>query len=190
VPVETHTDVCRIGLDDGLWLRLLTAADAPELHALIEVNREHLARWMPWAAGQTFEDTVSFIARTRQQLNANEGFQVAVVEQGEIVGVIGFHSVLWGQRSTSMGYWLAAPAQGRGIMTRAVNALVQHAFETWRLERVEIRAATANTRSRAVPERLGFVEEGVVQGAERVGDRLLDQAVYGILADDWLGRDG
>ena len=87
-----------------------------------------------------------------------------------------------------MGYWLAAPAQGHGIMTRAVAALVQHALETWHLQRVEIRAATDNKRSRAIPGRLGFTEEGVVYSAERVGHRLLDQVVYGMPADEWLRR--
>ena len=83
MPLDTHGSACRIELGDSLWLRLLDASDARELHALIEINREHLALWMPWAASQTFEDTVSFIARTRRQLQGNEGFQTAVIERGE-----------------------------------------------------------------------------------------------------------
>jgi ribosomal-protein-serine acetyltransferase len=70
-------------------------------------------------------------------------------------------------------------------MTEAVRALVDHAFGPWRLERVEIAAAVDNARSRAIPERLGFREEGVRRRAERVGDRWLDHAVYAMLASDW-----
>lgn len=70
-------------------------------------------------------------------------------------------------------------------MTRAVRALVDHAFATWRLHRVEIRASVDNARSRAIPERLGFKEAGVLPDAERVGERLIDQVVYAVLAAEW-----
>ena len=55
------------------------------------------------------------------------------------------------------------------------------------LNRVEIRAAPENRRSRAIPERLGFTEEGTLRQAERVGERYLDSAVYAMLAEDWKG---
>jgi ribosomal-protein-serine acetyltransferase len=69
-------------------------------------------------------------------------------------------------------------------MTEAVQALAGHAFEVWRLNRIEIRVAVGNTRSRAIPERLGFREEGVLRQAERIGERLEDSVVYSMLAED------
>ena len=71
-------------------------------------------------------------------------------------------------------------------MTRAVRTLVDHAFGVWDLHRVEIQAAVNNHRSRAIPERLGFREEGVLREAERIGDRWNDLAVYAILAPEWV----
>jgi ribosomal-protein-serine acetyltransferase len=88
----------------------------------------------------------------------------------------------------SIGYWLAAPWQGKGIMTTACAALIDHAFKELKLHRVEIRCATGNARSRAIPERLGFVKEGVIRQGEWVNDRFLDLAVYGMLATDWAAR--
>jgi ribosomal-protein-serine acetyltransferase len=180
----------RIELFDGCWLRPLEESDTEELHALVEANRDYLSRWMPWAAGQTLEDTMAFIQRTRQQLAANDGFQIAVIEDGYVVGVVGFHGLCWQHRSTRMGYWLAESAQGRGIMTRAVRALIAHAFGTWGLHRVEIRAGVGNAPSRAIPERLGFKQEGVIQGGERIGDRYVDQVVYAMLAREWASVSG
>jgi ribosomal-protein-serine acetyltransferase len=179
----------RIELSERCCLRPLEESDAQELYAIIEVNRDYLARWMPWAAGQTLQDTLTFIQRTREQPTSNDGFQTAIVEDDRIIGVVGFHGVSWEHRSTSIGYWLAESAQGRGTMTDAVEMLVEHALRTWQLQRVEIRAAIENTRSRAIPERLGFTREGLAHKAERIGGRYVDQVVYAMLAGDWLGRD-
>jgi ribosomal-protein-serine acetyltransferase len=169
----------------GRRLRVLEEADAGELHALIEANRAYLARWMPWAAAQTLEDTAAFVDSTRRQLAEGDGLQTALVADGAIVGVAGYHGVDWANRATSIGYWLAESAQGRGAMTSAVRALVEHAIGTWELNRVEIRADVENVRSRAIPERLGFAFEGTLRQAQRLGERYRDQAVYAVLAQDW-----
>jgi len=69
-------------------------------------------------------------------------------------------------------------------MTRAVRVLTEHALFAWELNRIEIRAAVENSRSRAIPERLGFHPEGTLREAERVGGRYLDLALYAMLATD------
>ena len=168
--------------------RLLDEGDVAELHGLIDANRAYLARWLPWAEKQTLDDTLSFVRKTRGQLEGDDGFQAAVVDREDIVGVIGYHAVDWKNRSTSIGYWLAEGRQGRGTMTRAVRGLVDHALSVWKLNRVEIRAAVENRRSRAIPERLGFHQEGTLRQSERVGDRYLDCVMYSMLAADW--REG
>jgi ribosomal-protein-serine acetyltransferase len=99
--------------------------------------------------------------------------------------VIGYHGVSWRDRSTSIGYWLIERAQGRGTMTRAVRALTDHAFNVWQLNRIEIRAGVENARSRAIPERLGFRQEGVLHAAEFVGGRYIDQVVYAMVSSEW-----
>ncbi|MGN6586370.1 MAG: GNAT family N-acetyltransferase [Solirubrobacterales bacterium] len=166
---------------ESLGLRPLQAADAAELHALVEANRAHLARWLPWAAGQELKDMEAFIAETEAQIARNDGFQVCIAPDGPIIGVVGFHSVDWANRNTTIGYWLTENAQGRGTMTTAVRALVDHAFDEWNLHRIEIHCAPANYRSRAVPERLGFQEEATLRETELIGGRYLDSVVYGLL---------
>ncbi len=172
---------------DDSYLRLLEEADARELHELIEANRAHLARWLPWAAGQTFEDTLGFIRGIRSQAEENEGFQAAIVTEKGIAGVIGYVSVDWANRSTRIGYWLDQGQQGKGTMTAAVRVLVDHALKTWQLNRVEIVVATENGRSRAIPERLGFREEGTLRQFQLVDGRHLDCVSYSMLASDRRG---
>lgn len=174
-----------LAVADGVSLRLPSAADATELHELIEANRNYLARWLPWAAGQTIEDTRGFIRKAHSQMTANDGFQVAIALDSRIIGMAGFPGVDWANRCTRIGYWLDEGHQGKGTMTAAVRLLVDHALAVWDLNRVEIRAAAENRRSRAIPERLGFHREGTLRQAELIDGRYLDSVVYSMLAADW-----
>ena len=179
----------RLDLSDGCHLQLLEDSDAEDLYRLVERNRDYLAEWLPWAAGQTLEGVREFIQKTRRQVDENDGFQGALFLEGRMVGAGGFVAVNWEARSTSLGYWLDEGHQGRGLMTGTVKALTDHAFEQWDLNRVEIQAGTGNRRSRAIPERLGFQQEGVLREYERVGDRYIDIAVYSLLASDRSASD-
>ena len=171
-------------LADDLELRSLRDEDARELYAAVEANREHLAPWMPWAAGQTLAGTEIFIRSAIRQERDRDGAQLALVEGGDICGIAGYHRIDHENDTATVGYWLTADRQGRGLMTRAVEALVSYAFDELRMHRIELRAAPGNARSRALATRLGFREEGVLRGAERFGDAYRDLVLYALLAGD------
>lgn len=178
-----------IRVREDLELRSVAPADASALDALIAADRERLARFMPWAAGQTIHSTREFIAAALEQEAADNGFQaVLVVDGGVVAGIVGYHRVDRSNLSTSIGYWLAAPYEGRGLMAAAVAALIAHAFDTWGLHRVELRIAPQNERSRALAARLRFTEEGVLRDAERFGDEHRDLIMHSLLAPEWRGR--
>ena len=172
-------------LSDAVRLRQLEDGDADELYALVDANRAYLAPWMPWAEGQTRAGTLEFIRTSRRQLEAENGFQVGLTVDERLAGTLGYHSVDRHDLRANIGYWLAQERQGQGLMTGAVRALVDYAFEEWGLHRVEIRTAVENSRSRALCERLGFVEEGVLREVERIGDRYNDLVVYAMLEPQW-----
>jgi ribosomal-protein-serine acetyltransferase len=169
----------------GAVLRPFRPSDAEELTEAIAANREHLARWLPWAESHGFEDSVEYLDRKRVQIEANDGFEGAIVLDGRIVGAAGFHGVDWINHSTSIGYWLAAEAVGRGLMSGAVTALLDHAFSTWDLHRVIIEVVVDNGRSRAIPERLGFREEALLREAKLIRGRYEDAVLYAMLASEW-----
>ena len=173
-----------IAVRPDLELRSVAPADARALNALIAADRERLARFMPWAAGQTIESTREFIVRSLQQEAADDGFQAVLVVDGSIAGIAGYHRIHRANLSTSIGYWLASAYEGRGLMTAAVAALVDHAFGTWGLHRLELRIAPDNGRSRALAARLGFREEGVLREAERFGDEHRDLIMHSLLASE------
>jgi ribosomal-protein-serine acetyltransferase len=172
-------------ITEGSVLRPYVEGDAAELTEVVAANREHLARWMPWAASYGYEDGVEYIASAIAKIEADAGFEGAIVLDGKIVGGAGCHQVDWLNRTTAIGYWLASDAQGRGLMTATVRALLDHAFGTWELHRVVIEVVVDNERSKAIPERLGFRQEAVLREAKLIGGRFEDALLYAMVASDW-----
>lgn len=173
-------------IDDELALQLPEPRHADELFALVDNNREHLRRWLGWIKDDYgIAETRNFIRRAQEQWADNDGYNLTIVYRGAIAGGVGQHSIRELHRSTSIGYWLGAQFEGKGIMTRACRALVSISFSVQNLHRVEIRAATGNARSQHVAERLGFSREGVIRDVEWLYDHYVDHVVYGMLAHDW-----
>jgi ribosomal-protein-serine acetyltransferase len=173
-------------ITDRHELRLLKIADAAELFALVETNRAYLKQWLPWLdSTTTIADSQTFIQSTLQQFAGNQGFVAAIYADRKIVGIIGFNRLEWMNRIGYIGYWLAADAQGKGLMTNACKAIVNYAFSTMKLNRLVITCASDNQRSRSIPERLGFRHEGTTRDAEWLYDRFVDHEIYALLQRDW-----
>jgi len=184
-------DAPRFQIEEDIELRLLEERHTEELFVLVNGNRHYLREWLPWLDNnRSIEDTEEFLRDSLEQFRVNNGFQCGIWYRGELAGVIGYHRIDWVNRATSIGYWLGAGFQGMGLMTKACRALINYAFDEMRLNRVEIRCAVENRKSRAIPERLGFKEEGVIRQAEWLYDRFVDHVVYGMIQTEWReGRD-
>lgn len=176
-------------IDDELELGLLERHHAEALFELTDANREHLSRWFPWIKDtKSAEDSRSFIEIGLRRFAAGNGLQAGIWYERALVGVIGLLHVNAATKSTEIGYWLTEDCQGQGIVTRACRLLCTYLFEERALQRIEIRCATGNTKSRAIPQRLGFVEEGVLRRAGVAGSGYVDLVVYGMLAEVWQGK--
>lgn len=175
----------RIPIDGELELRLVEEGDEVEIFRATEANRAHLREWLPWVdSTRGVEETRAFVLRSLEQVRVRDGFQARILYQGRLAGIIGYVYQDWRNMRTEIGYWLSRDLQGRGIMTRSARALTDFALGNLGLNRVEIRAATDNVRSRAVPERLGFVQEGVLREAAWLNDHFIDLVVYAKLRND------
>ncbi len=163
-------------------LRLIVLSDAGDLFSLIDSNRAHLRPWHPWVDNiRSMDDAKKLISTWEQQNANNRGFCAAILFDGRFCGVIHHLNVDWLNSWTALSYWLDAAHQGRGIMTACCRTMIIHAFSTWKLNRVTIECATENTRSRKIPERLGFKLEGIIREVEWLHDHHADHAIYGLL---------
>jgi ribosomal-protein-serine acetyltransferase len=170
----------------GIEMKLFEAGEAKLLFTIADRNRARLRRWLPWVdLTKSPEDTRLFILRCLDQYHSNLGPQAGVWVDGVLSGTVGCHPIDWPNRNCSIGYWLDSAHEGKGVITRCCSALLDYLFDELGLHRVEIRCGTGNTRSCAIPERLGFRREGVANGAEWVNDRWVDLVIWGILEEEW-----
>ncbi len=172
-------------LGDGAVLRRLTIEDLDGIWALVQRERERLAVWMPWASTvetATIDDEREWLGSVSSNETTLEGCGVFV--DGRFAGGVGLMPERWGIKA-EIGYWIGSEYEGRGLVTRAVRALIDVGFEELGLNRIEIRAGVGNLRSRAIPERLGFTREGVERGGGRGTGGYYDSVVYSMLRDEW-----
>jgi ribosomal-protein-serine acetyltransferase len=176
----------RCQIDTDIELRLFEERHAADIFAAVERNRSHLRRWLPWVdRTQSADDVRAFLEGALEAFGRGEELHAGIWIAGALGGAVGHHRIDADNRSTSIGYWLDAAHEGKGIITRACRALLGYLFDERGLHRVEIRCATGNTRSCAIPERLGFTREGVARGAELVNGVFYDLVVWSMLEDQW-----
>lgn len=174
-------------VDDEIELGLLEEHHVETLFALVDANREHLRRWLAWVDDNTdVEHTRQFRRISLENFAHGTGLNAGIFYRGQLVGMLGTAKMNPADRLVELGYWLAAEAEGRGIVTRVVRAILPYLFDERGFNRVQIRCATGNARSCAIPERLGFTREGVLRQEGRMGDgSFVDLVMYSLLAEEW-----
>ena len=167
-------------------LAILELRHAPLLFELVRANHSRLLEWCPWLDDvETIEKTEEFIRTKLTKFAIDNGFTAGLFESRKLIGVVALEYIDRTNNVTEIGYWLDRGAVGRGLIISACRRLIDHAFTDLNLERVQIRCASENFRSRAIPEKLGFTKEGVIRQCERLHNRTVDLVVYGMLRDEW-----
>jgi len=180
----------RLRVSDSIELRQLAHRDAKELTRLIDRNRAYLREWLPWLNNSTsILDAARFIGRCMEQAADHNGLTLGIMCNARLVGVIGQHYVDSLNRRTEIGYWIDEQHQGRGIITQSTARLTDYAFREQDCNRVILQCAAGNLKSRAVAERLGFVQEGILREAEWLYDHYVDLVVYSMLKRIWMTRE-
>jgi ribosomal-protein-serine acetyltransferase len=174
-----------IDLGDGAVLRRLRPDEAPTIFAAVEANRGRLDPWMPWSGlTRTVDDQQAWLDRVLSDEGNFDGTGLFV--DGAYAGGVGMTIDPFGVTG-EIGYWISREFEGRGLVTRAVKAFIDMGFEELGLHRIFIRAGVDNVRSRAIPERLGFTNEGVLRGEGKGSDGsgFHDLVAYGLLEEEW-----
>jgi [ribosomal protein S5]-alanine N-acetyltransferase len=171
-----------------LRLRPFTDADADALFAL-HSSAYVLRYWdaPPWNERARAE---RFVAASRQMADEGTGARLAMdrVSDGVFIGWCSLTRWNPDFRSASLGYCLSDAAWGHGYATEGASALLQWAFDTLDLNRVQAETDTRNVASARVLEKLGFVLEGTLREDCVVNGDVSDSWVYGLIRRDWERR--
>ena len=168
-------------LADDVTLRELSKDDAAALtHAYLR-NREHLAPWEP-ARAEVFFTEEWHTERLRAEVLENStgrALRTVLESGGEIVGRLNLTDIVHGAfESGSIGYWTDARLTGRGLMTRAIEALVAHSRDELGLHRLQAATLLHNEASQTVLTRVGFERIGVAPNYLRIAGEWQDHALF------------
>lgn len=177
-------------IDTNTYVSILEPRHADELFNLIDSSRESIGKWLAFPAfTNDVQDTKTFIDKTLNRFASNNGYWAGIWHKGKIAGSIGYLYLDWSNYKTEIGYWLGKDFEGLGLATKACNLLIEHAFTSLKLNKVEINVATRNIRSKVIPEHLGFTKEGTVRNYELINGEYLDRNIYGLLKDEWQNNN-
>lgn len=176
-------------VDTELELRILETSEAGELFWLLDSNRRYLREWLPWIDSiQSPGQFYSVIQMWQKNYQEGSSIHFGIRYKGVLAGSISLHAIDWNNSQASIGYYLSEKLQRRGITIRTVKAVINHAFYELRLNRIEIRCGKDNHKSKAIPNKLGFYEEGVIRDGEFLNGNFHDLIVYGLLSREWHRR--
>lgn len=180
----------------GRRVRLATLVES-DYSAWLQVRnrcREWLVPWEPRSKGapQPAEDHASFVARCamrERERQLGSGFGFGILHEGRFIGEVTLSSILRGPfQNGSIGYWIDEDMAGEGLIPESVVVVLQFAFETLRLHRIEVAIIPRNLPSRRVVEKLGLRNEGVALGFLEINGEWEDHVRYAMTAEEWSVR--
>eukprot|EP00736_Rhodelphis_marinus_P007386 Rmarinus@m.24638 len=166
-------------------LKLVSPYMAKELFELVDSNRDHLSKFLPWVPLTTeVRHTEGWLLAEQKKSLDMRCLQLSIWHYDCLAGMVCLHDIDYLNNKTSMGYWIATAYSGRGIISQSVRTLARYAFSQMNLHRLEIICTVDNERSRKVAERAGFRQEGILQESLRLGDKeYKDAVIYGLICD-------
>jgi RimJ/RimL family protein N-acetyltransferase len=170
---------------DRFSLRLLETRDAADLLAIFG-DPEVVRYWSqpPWRGE---EDALAMLERDREAFAGGQALRLGIVLRatGHVVGTLSVFNLSRANRRGEIGYALARTHWGQGLMHEALGLLVEWAFDTLQLHRLEADIDPANEASARSLQRLGFQREGLLRERWIVDGQVSDTAFYGLLAAEW-----
>jgi RimJ/RimL family protein N-acetyltransferase len=165
-------------------LRELRGSDAASLFAML--TTEEVARFIS-PPPTTVEGFERFIAWTIRQRAAGTYACFAVTLQGfdTAIGIFQIRETEPGFGTAEWGFAIGSPFWGTGVFQEGAAMMLEFAFDTLGVHRLEARAAVLNGRGNGALLKMGAVQEGVLRKSFQRNGRFLDQVLYGIVEDDW-----
>jgi RimJ/RimL family protein N-acetyltransferase len=169
-----------------LRIERLVADDATALAGYR--NDERVARWQSWSRPYSLERAQAAITAMADDTpgQPGHGVNLALRENDALVGDLYVHVLAEAAHTADLGITLAPHAQGRGLATEAVTAVVDALFGDGEVVKAIAYVDPRNEPSLALFDRLGFRREGYLSQSFREADgSYADEVLFGLTADVW-----
>jgi ribosomal-protein-alanine N-acetyltransferase len=165
-------------------LRELRLSDAPSLLAML--TTEEVMRFIS-PPPTTVEGFERFIAWAHRMWEAGTYacFAVTAVGCDTAIGIFQVRELIPGFETAEWGFAIGSPFWGTGMFQEGAQLVIEFAFDTLGVHRLEARCATKNGRGNSALQKIGAVQEGVLRKSFLRNGEYLDQALYAIVEDDW-----
>jgi [ribosomal protein S5]-alanine N-acetyltransferase len=168
-----------------LRLRALVELDIPALFAIFG-DAETMRYWSR-PAMTTIAEAEALFRDVQQQAGAGTLLQWGIARRADdvVIGTCTLFRIDREHRRCELGYILRRDHWGAGLANEALRALLNHAFGTMGLHRLEADIDPRNAASIRSVERLGFKREGWLRERYFVAGEIQDSLIYGLLAAEW-----
>ena len=160
---------------------------ADQLAQLFQRHGADFYDWLPWEHFEQVDACRGFIESFAKGRAEDTRRLFGIWVEDELVGGTLFPTINARQGAAEIGVFIAGPARGRGIVTRAVGAMIDWAFVERGMHRLEWKCAPGNEPSRRIPQVLGFTHEGTQRETFRVREERQDLEVWSLLSREWSG---
>lgn len=176
---------------ERLILRPVTAADATA--AFLYASNPAVTRFTLFETHQTIDDGRWFVTDyTRSRYASREPDPFAIVLKADplktMVGSVGTHWASQPNGTMELGFSLAEPYWGRGLVAEASRAVIGYVFAEYAVERLQAQVFVGNGASERVCQKLGFAREGVLRSLVLRRGRWWDIVMYSLLRAEWEQR--
>jgi len=168
-------------------LREVRLSDADALFTVMQAPDVSRFVSTPPATEDLFRSFIHWVQRERA-LGRYACFAVVPAGSDTPVGLFQVRQLEHGFVTGEWGFALSPEHWGAGLFMDAARLVVEFAFSTIGMHRLEARSAVANVRGNAALRKLGAVHEGVLRNSFHKDERRLDQSLWSLLADEWVAR--
>lgn len=176
--METSTDEI-IPVSDTLKLCAIDERFVSELHQLVVKNRAWLQQSLNWPQYVASEEDSLKNAQSNIMLHQRGYAKMFLIFHDDaLAGVLSFNAIEPANKTGYIGYWLDEAHQGKGILSRSLQAFMRRYVELGTVRRFVIKCRVDNHSSNAVALRNGFMLEGCLREAEYLNGRYDDVNTY------------
>ncbi|MFQ3392006.1 50S ribosomal protein L7/L12-serine acetyltransferase [Enterobacter mori] len=168
-----------IPVSQQIELRSVEERYTTDLHNLVIKNKNFLQTAFDWAQHVGSEEDTRRNVQSNQMLHQRGYAKMFLIFHDDaLAGVLSFNAIEPANKTGYIGYWLDEAHQGKGILSRSLQAFMRHYVELGTVRRFVIKCRVDNHSSNAVALRNGFMLEGCLREAEYLNGRYDDVNTY------------